>query len=203
MAERPRSYTTVEAARLLGISPASVQRWVDAGHLKAWKTLGGHRRIDADSADAFVAAQGAGLPLPSRVAEPAQAAAAQPFTVLVVDDDPIARELLETQVRIAQPGAQLLLAENGFQALLTVGRARPDVVITDMVMPHMNGLEMIRELQGQAEPPCIVAVSSQSRESLERLGRLPEAVQLLAKPVDQALLAEALRQAATGRSPRR
>lgn len=196
MAERQRSYTTVEAARLLGISPASVQRWVDAGHLKAWKTLGGHRRIDADSADALLLAQGGA---PAAQAAVPQNEATRPFTVLVVDDDAITRELLETQVRIAQPGAQLLLAENGFQALLAVGRSRPDVVITDMVMPHMNGMEMIRELQAQAEPPCVIAVSSQSRESLARLGQLPEAVQLLAKPVDQGLLTEALKQALAAR----
>lgn len=50
----PRTYSTVEIARRLGVSIQTVQRWVDAGHLKAWKTMGGHRRISAESAEALL-----------------------------------------------------------------------------------------------------------------------------------------------------
>lgn len=50
----PRTYSTVEIARRLGVSIQTVQRWVDTGKLKAWKTLGGHRRIDAESAEALL-----------------------------------------------------------------------------------------------------------------------------------------------------
>ncbi|MCV2354419.1 response regulator [Paucibacter sp. B2R-40] len=196
MSERAASYTTIEAAKLLGISPASVQRWVDAGHLKAWKTLGGHRRIDADSVSTLLAAQEAEIPsaLADQAANQAakQGDSAQALSLLLVDDDDIARELLEMQVRLLLPRAHLLLAENGFQALMMAGRSAPDVVITDMVMPHMNGIEMIRQLRASPKPPLIIAVSSQSRENLARLGGLPDEVLLLAKPVEQALLAGAL-----------
>ncbi|MCV2369992.1 response regulator [Roseateles oligotrophus] len=194
MSERKASYTTAAAAKRLGISPASVQRWVDAGHLKGWKTLGGHRRIDATSVDLLLSRPGA-VALdkePGPQPETSPPPAAKTLTVLLVDDDDIARELLEMQVRILCPKAHVLLAENGFQALLAVGRSAPDVVITDMVMPHMNGIEMVRELQAMATPPLIIAVSSQTRENLARLGGLPEHLLLLAKPVDQGLLAEAL-----------
>ncbi|MDC8772841.1 response regulator [Roseateles albus] len=191
MSERAASYTTIEAAKQLGISPASVQRWVDAGHLKAWKTLGGHRRIDAASVTALLNSQSLDAAPPAAQA-PAQSQALDEPTLLLVDDDDIARELLEMQVRMLLPSANLLLAENGFQALMMVGRSAPDVVITDMVMPHMNGIEMIRQLQASPKPPLIIAVSSQSRENLARLGGLPDEVLLLAKPVDQALLASAL-----------
>ncbi|MDT9000796.1 response regulator [Paucibacter sp. APW11] len=193
MNERLPSYTTVEAARLLGISPASVQRWVDGGHLRAWKTVGGHRRIDAASVDEWLAAQREGSTANgSAASNPAGAVAALGTSVLLVDDDPIARELLEVQVRMALPQARITLAENGFQALLAVGRQMPDVVITDMVMPHMNGVEMLRQLMAEAAPRRVIAVSSQSREGLARLGALPPAVLLLAKPVDQQALSAAL-----------
>jgi len=49
--QRPSSYSTAHVAKQLGISVPTVQRWVDAGQRKAWKTPGGHRRIDADSAE--------------------------------------------------------------------------------------------------------------------------------------------------------
>ena len=53
----PPSYSTAHLARRLGVSVPTVQRWVDLGHLKAWKTVGGHRRIDAESAENFIRVQ--------------------------------------------------------------------------------------------------------------------------------------------------
>ncbi len=51
MKSSPRAHTTVAVAKRSGVSLQTVQRWFDAGHLKAWKLLGGHRRIDAASAE--------------------------------------------------------------------------------------------------------------------------------------------------------
>ncbi|MEY2842846.1 MAG: hypothetical protein RI920_883, partial [Pseudomonadota bacterium] len=51
MSTPTRSYSTTEIAQRLGISTQTVQRWVDTGKLEAWKTLGGHRRIEAESAE--------------------------------------------------------------------------------------------------------------------------------------------------------
>jgi excisionase family DNA binding protein len=46
MSETRRSYSPKQLADELGVSVQTIQRWADAGHLKAWKTLGGHRKID-------------------------------------------------------------------------------------------------------------------------------------------------------------
>ncbi len=67
-----RSYSTVEVSRRLGVSIQTVQRWVDSGHLKAWKTLGGHRRISAESAETLLAEAGAQLqPIEATAVNPA------------------------------------------------------------------------------------------------------------------------------------
>ncbi|MEP6505756.1 MAG: helix-turn-helix domain-containing protein, partial [Betaproteobacteria bacterium] len=88
----PVSYSTAHLARRLGVSVPTVQRWVDLGHLKAWKTVGGDRRIDAESAENFIRIQGQ-----QRGGEAADAAAAAaavtPFSVLVVDDNADDRDL--------------------------------------------------------------------------------------------------------------
>ena len=57
MKDEAQSYSTADIAKRLGISPQTVQRWVDSGRLKAWKTPGGHRRIDARSAELLFAQQ--------------------------------------------------------------------------------------------------------------------------------------------------
>jgi excisionase family DNA binding protein len=182
---RPPSCSTAHLARRLGVSVPTVQRWVDLGHLKAWKTVGGHRRIDAESAENFIRIQ-----TQQRGGEAMDAAAPAeavvPFSVLVVDDNPADRDLLCALVEIAVPGARIVVAGNGFDALIEVGKAMPDLIVTDITMPHMDGVEMIRHLslQGETRPPAIVAVSGHPPAHIERLGSLPSCVTLLAKPVE-------------------
>jgi len=50
-------YTTIETAKLLGVSVRTVQLWVENGSLEAWKTAGGHRRIVASSVDDYMLRQ--------------------------------------------------------------------------------------------------------------------------------------------------
>jgi excisionase family DNA binding protein len=195
-----RAYSTIEVARRLGVSLQTVQRWVDAGHLKAWKTLGGHRRIDADSAESLFKSQGS----VSARTDPAVQSVSPPvpLQVLVVDDDPVDLELTLALVRRALPDAEIMQAEDGFQALLAVGQCVPDILVTDINMPHMDGFEMIRSLVGGGalRPAKIVAVSSLSPSDLEARGRLLPDVQFMSKPVDEARFAKTLHriQAAAG-----
>jgi excisionase family DNA binding protein len=188
----PESFSTAHVARRLGVSVPTVQRWVDQGHLRAWKTMGGHRRIDARSVFALEADQGLAA-LGVREGD----AAARALSVLVVDDNPDDRDLLSAVVLEALPGARLAVAENGFEALLMIGQHTPDVLITDIVMPHMDGFEMLRHLSsaGSARSPLIVATSSHRPEQLARMGPLPADVHFVPKPIDPKPLLDLLRRA--------
>ena len=195
----PASYSTARLARRLGVSVPTVQRWVDLGHLRAWKTVGGHRRIDAESAENFIRVQMAQRG--GEAAEPAGASeAVVPFSVLVVDDNPDDSDLLCALVEIAVPGARIVVAANGFDALIEVGKAMPDLIVTDITMPHMDGVEMIRHLstRGEARAPAIVAVSSHSAAHVDKLGGLPAGVTLVAKPVEPAKFVETVNLALNG-----
>lgn len=190
----PPSFSTAHLARRLGVSVPTVQRWVDLGHLKAWKTVGGHRRIDAQSAEEFIRAQ-------TQLRGGAAAVEADvPFTVLVVDDSADDRDLLQALVEIAVPGARITCADNGFDALIEIGKSMPDLIVTDISMPYIDGVQMIRHLSapGQARPPAIVAVSSHSPAHVQKLGGLPAGVTLLAKPVEPARFVETVNSALDG-----
>lgn len=191
----PPSFSTAHLARRLGVSVPTVQRWVDLGHLKAWKTVGGHRRIDAESAEEFIRVQ-----MQQRGGSAAAAEAVVPFTVLVVDDSADDRDLLQALVEIAVPGARITCADNGFDALIEIGRAMPDLIVTDISMPYVDGVQMIRHLclPGGTRAPAIVAVSSHTPAHVEKLGGLPPGVTLLAKPVEPDRFVETVNLALDG-----
>ena len=69
---------------------------------------------------------------------------------------------------------------------MAIGQNAPDIVVTDIVMPHMNGVEMLRQLSSQCvvRPRLIIAVSSLTPRQLARMGELPPEVVYVAKPVD-------------------
>ncbi|WOB08124.1 response regulator [Piscinibacter gummiphilus] len=179
----PRTYSTAYVAQRLGISIPTVQRWVDAGRLKAWKTPGGHRRIDAASADRLFETQAAPVeadiePVPN---------GAESLSVVIVEDNAEESGILRELVGAALPQAQVKVFDSGIQALVAIGQHAPDVFVTDIVMPHMNGAEMLRQLSTQCvvRPRLIVAVSSFGEKRLAELGELPPQVHFVGKPVDR------------------
>ncbi len=194
MNEGTRSYSTIDIAKRLGISLQTVQRWVDSGRLKAWKTPGGHRRIDARSAELLFEEyeQAVGS---EAAPEKAEVALARPLQVVIVDDDFMERELIASLVQAALPTAQLRVASNGFQGLVMIARFAPDIVVTDVYMPHMDGFEMIRNVLADSatRPRRLIAVSAKSPKELADFGQLPDEVHLLQKPLDRDMFVAALR----------
>jgi CheY-like chemotaxis protein len=83
--------------------------------------------------------------------------------VLVVDDDPQIRDLLRTVFE--SKGYTVHAAGDGKQALAMVKGLRPDVVVTDIVMPEMEGIELIRLMRQVARDVRIVAMSGTGEDS--------------------------------------
>jgi CheY-like chemotaxis protein len=121
-----------------------------------------------------------------------------PVTVPSVEDNPDDRDLLAALLESALPGARISVADNGFQALVAIGRTAPDVVVTDIVMPHMNGFEMLRQLCTQCvvQPSVTVAVSSRTPAQFAAMGTLPPDVGFIPKPIEPALFIVTVRTAA-------
>lgn len=177
--DRP-TLSTREAATILGVSMQTVQRWVDLGQLQAWKTLGGHRRIDRGSVDQLLLARPAHA---ARAPAQPQASSVAALKVIVVDDNASDRKLLADVCRQALPGADIEAFSNGFDALLAIGQSTPDVLVTDIMMPNLNAFEMLARLMRSPElcPPLVVATSSYTREELAAFGQLPDSVRFVQK----------------------
>ena len=169
--------STKDAAKLLGVSHRTVQLWVESGQLQAWKTAGGHRRISLDSVHAMVARRD-----PNAAATRDAAPAVK--TVLVVDDDPSMRRLYQLELDGWGLPLRLVLASDGFEALIRIGELRPDLLISDLNMPGMDGFRMIRRLRSDdvGRALSIIVVSGMDRESIAALA-LPADIPVFAKPV--------------------
>jgi len=171
--------TTREAAELLGASVRSVQIWVEKGALRAWKTAGGHRRISLESVQEMLRARD------TDAAPKDQPQQETEFLVLVVDDDAQMLKLQLHQLSRMNLPIRAISAENGFSGLLQVGRFRPTLVITDLLMPGMDGYRMVKAIREHPElrdTEVAVVTGLSPSEVLER-GWLPAGVEVLRKPV--------------------
>jgi two-component system, LytTR family, response regulator len=106
-----------------------------------------------------------------------------------VDDEPIARSVLREELDDLGEAEVIGEAANGREALDQIQNLAPDVVFLDLQMPGMNGLEVVRNLNG-AVLPCIVIVTAFDRHAIEAFEA--GAIDYLLKPVGQNRLAKCL-----------
>jgi len=111
--------------------------------------------------------------------------------ILLVEDD---RDLADlTQAGLEHEGLRVIVAHDGREGLELAERDRPDVIITDLIMPVLDGLELIQRLFVGAPHPPVIAVSAVG--SRLRAARELGAVEALVKPVEPRELAAAARKA--------
>jgi DNA-binding response OmpR family regulator len=111
-------------------------------------------------------------------------------TVLVVDDDPDVRRLVEMKLRL--DGVETLTASNGAEALVLLEAKRVDVVILDIMMPEMDGIETcrrIREIPRLAGLPVLMLTARAQLADIER-GFEVGATDYMVKPFSPRELAD-------------
>ncbi|MES2207590.1 MAG: response regulator [Pseudomonadota bacterium] len=170
-----------EAVKILGVSPKTIQLWVENGTLRAWKTAGGHRRITVESIMEVVKQrEQAKLPSPAEVV----VAPVVP-SILVVDDEASHRRLYELGITAWNLPLKLETAKDGFEGLIKVGYQPPRVLISDLHMPGMDGFQMIRRLQRMPElsGTLLIIVTAMSLAEIEAQGGLPKELKIFSKPV--------------------
>jgi CheY-like chemotaxis protein len=122
---------------------------------------------------------------------------ARGHTVLVVDDDVFMRDLI-AQMLMAS-GFSVVTAANGREALLRLDEQTVSLVLTDIHMPVMDGMELIRKLRFQRPGLPVIAISgADDWQSYRRLAVDLGARAALQKPVDRDELVGAVRQSLTG-----
>jgi two-component system, LytTR family, response regulator len=118
----------------------------------------------------------------------------EPRTIntLIVDDEPIARKLLREELELIPGIAIVGEAEDGRDALQKIGELKPDLVLLDLQMPVMSGLEVVRNLN-QPPLPIIVIVTAYDQYAIQAFES--GAVDYLLKPISEARLHKAIERA--------
>ena len=155
-------YTTHEVSRLLHVNPRSIINWIDQNLLSSYRTPGGHRRIHRDDLVAFLRKHQ--IPTPASLVEGGN------FNILIVDDEPEIAQIIKTFLE-REGGLEISTASDGITALIEVGRNKPDVLILDIMIPGVDGIEVCRRIKaGPAAGTVIIAISGQpelEKESLQ------------------------------------
>ena len=110
--------------------------------------------------------------------------ASVPIRVLLVEDSPLLRFAFGKLLRLQ--GFEVCEAVDGSEAIEAVPEFRPRLVLTDLMMPVMDGLELIRRLKSDPETLeiPIVAITADATAEAERDARAAGAIDVILKPID-------------------
>ena len=171
---------TFFAARLLGLSVGTVQGLVEKGDLQAWKTKGGHRRISMQSIREYQRKNGL-----TEISEKTQF-----LKVLVVEDDAPMLELFKSTIDTWSLPVDCSLMSSAMEALIDINTIKPDLLITDLNMPGVDGFELLRTLRANPSfsSMVMVAMTGLSNAEIAERGGLPAQALTIQKPVDMRWL---------------
>ncbi len=176
--------TLGQAARFLGVAQSTIRKWSDQGRVPAFYTPGGHRRYRRADLETFLERSG-----------PGGRPKGGPL-VLLVDDDARVRELV--RINLEFEGYTVREAADADEGLAAIDEARPDLVLLDVMMPHVDGWEMLRRMQerhGVGSIP-VVMFSGKADEQAEEKATSRGAQAFVGKPFDLQELVERTKQLA-------
>jgi excisionase family DNA binding protein len=129
----PDWLTLGQAAKYLGVAQSTIRKWSDQGRVPAFYTPGGHRRYRRPDLDNFLNRSGPG------------GAVQQGPVVLIVDDDERVREYV--RVNLEMEGYSVREAGSADEGLEVLEEVSPDLVLLDVMMPEVDGWEMLRRVR--------------------------------------------------------
>jgi excisionase family DNA binding protein len=172
-----------QVAELLRVEPGTVRTWTQSGQLRATTTPGGHRRFAYRDVVAFARQHGLSLAVPE----------GDTVRVLIVDDDAQMRSMLGRMLA-AVDRIEVESAHDGFSAGRRLASFEPHVVLLDLFMPGLNGIELCRNLKADPATADIRIIAMTGAGDSAAVNEVLElgAERCLAKPMSRGDLLEAI-----------
>jgi excisionase family DNA binding protein len=178
-ASEPDWLTLGQAAKFLGVAQSTIRKWSDQGRVPAFYTPGGHRRYRRRDLEAFLDRSGPG----GKDSGP---------LVLVVDDDARVREFI--RVNLETEGYNVREAESAESGLAAIVDQAPDLVLLDVMMPNVNGWEMLQRMQERHGSIPVIMFSGKVDQGTLAQARDRGAREFVGKPFDPQQLIERAKQ---------
>src|SRR5581483_7151484 len=173
--------TLGQAARFLGVAQSTIRKWSDQGRVPAFYTPGGHRRYRRTDLERFLERSG-----------PGGAPKGGPV-ILLVDDDERVRSLV--RVNLELEGYTVREAGSADEGLAAVEAQAPDLILLDVMMPQVDGWEMLRRLQERYGPGAVPVVMFSGHEDAQPAQATERGAQgFVGKPLDVRQLVERTKQ---------
>ena len=173
---------TSYAAKVLKLSVGTIQNLVESNALKAWKTHGGHRRISLQSIKDYQFA--------NKLEATAWYTNDVSLRILVVEDDENTRLMYQAHFDSWTLALDVVMYASALEALLDMPAMQPQVLLTDLNMPYMDGFKFLKtvcEHKLFSSLPIIV-LTGLSNDQIADKGGLPKEVHVLQKPIDMEWL---------------
>ena len=185
-ANEPDWLTLGQAAKFLGVAQSTIRKWSDQGRVPAFYTPGGHRRYRRGDLEEFLERSGPGT---REHGGP---------TVLIVDDDAGTRA--HVRANLEAEGFDVLEAASGPEGLAALEEESPDLILLDVMMPQMDGWEMLRRVQERHGGAVPVVMFSGQVENVEGEAAERGASGFIGKPFDPQELIDRAKQILGARS---
>ena len=179
-----------QVGRLLQVSPSTVVGWINKGKLDAFRTPGGHRRITAGNLRRFLEAYEMPIPPVFREADE------HDKTIFVLDDQPQVIRSIKRAFELHGGPYSVEGCTDGIEALVLIGAHRPDLVLLDIYMDGLDGIEVCRRLQRMPQLAGLKIVAMTAHPTEEARTRILEAGAMAywTKPVEVGAIVELLEQ---------
>ncbi len=176
-------FSTFQAAKICHVAPVTIIRWIEAGRLESYKTPGGHRRIRETDLVKFIEDNGLPRYTAGGISTP---------RILVVDDEMVVRRFIQKSLEESVLECICEFSNDGIDALMKMGIFQPHVMVLDVNIPWVDGLEICRRIRANENTRQIKIIvitgflNDDDRDEILAAG----ADQLLFKPFDEGQLLE-------------
>ncbi|HOV13583.1 MAG TPA: response regulator [Spirochaetota bacterium] len=171
--KRKEYYTTSDMAKILHVVVGSVINWVDDGQIDAILTPGGHRKIPYKEVIKFLKSHNYQIPkelLSKKL-------------VYLVDDEEGIHDFFK-QIFKNIEGFELISFYSGTDALISIGKQIPEIIIVDIVMPDIDGIQVIKNIRAKQAYSSIHIVSISADIEKKEVALKSGANVFLKKPFD-------------------
>ena len=172
-----------EVAEMLRVSPVTLRQWSQKGLIEYSTTAGNHRRYTIEAVRRFAEDNGIEL------------AGESSLDLLIVDDEVPYNKMLVEAMRSFGPTLRIESALNGFEAGRLVQLHRPRVILLDILMPGMDGIEVCEVIKSDPDTSgcCVIGMTGHYSTELDSRMATAGALTLLRKPIGMGDLVTLLR----------